>query len=410
MNPARNVMPGSTSRRRLLRAAASGAGLALLGAGAVGCDDSEGGATRSEDKKPAAGGGSSAPADGQAPAPLWQVTTTAKAYGGDDALVVVDGVVIAVGDPLVGWDAATGKKRWSREGVTVPGAPLLVGKGRLYLASGQYDGNIIALDPATGQEVWRSRLGNGFAHPRPVAVDDTAVYMVATIIEDGVRTKTNVIAAIDSTSGKVLWREQRDTGTEENGISASVRGKTLVYTDFRKNLTVRDTATGKQVWTQKLGRTNYDRFAVHEDLVIVSQGRDLRAFALADGAEKWTLRTEEFTNFQPPSVLEGVLYVSDSSHAQWAVDPATGRKIWHRPVPADEQAAAAWQFAQSGGTLFGATDLDEHGGVHAFDTRTGARRWTYNDKSGALDAWYVAAEGKRVFALHDEKLTALPAS
>ncbi len=121
-----------------------------------------------------------------------------------------------------------------------------------------------------------------------------------------------MIAALNSTTGKVAWKEQRDLGTQQNGIHAAVQGRHLVYTDFKNNLTVRDTATGRQVWTQKTTKTSYGPFVVHQDLVIVPQGQRLQAFALSDGAEKWSVEAEEFSLFREPSLVEDVLYIADS--------------------------------------------------------------------------------------------------
>lgn len=409
MKSVNGVPGGRSSRRQLLRLAGGGIGLALLGAGTVGCESDDASAEPTEDAEPSKGG-TTAAADGGTPKPVWSRTTSAQAFGGDDALVVADGVVIAVGDPLAGRDVATGKERWSIDEGAVPGAPLLLADGTLYLASGQFDGTVAGLDPATGKETWRSRLGKEYAQPRPIAVDDTQVYVVAEILEDGISTRSNVIAALNSTTGKVVWKEQRDRGTEEYGITAAVRGNLLVYTDFRENLTVRDTATGKQVWTHKITESNFRRFAVDQDLVVLAQGRELQAFELKDGTERWTLRTEEFSTFKGPSVLDGVMYVADSVETLWAVEPGTGKTIWQSKDLSDAGAQAPWQFTKVGDTLYGATELDEGGGIHAFDARTGALRWTFNDKSGDLEEWHVAASGEQVFALHGKKLHALPAA
>ncbi|MFE9686830.1 PQQ-binding-like beta-propeller repeat protein [Streptomyces sp. NPDC006285] len=229
------------------------------------------------------------------------------------------------GDPLVVRDAVSGKEKWARPGVTIPGAKLITGGGTLYLASAEYDGDVVSLDPATGKETWRSRLGKGYEQPCPVAADDQHVYVLAGILEEDLSSTTNVIAAIDATSGKIAWREQRDKGTEEFGITAAVVGGRLAYTDFRKNVTVRDTTTGRQLWMKKIGRSNYYRFALHENLLIVPDGQRLRAFARAAGTECWSLANEKFTWCNDPQVVDGVLYASDSAYGMWAVNPGTGK-------------------------------------------------------------------------------------
>ncbi|MFF8602807.1 PQQ-binding-like beta-propeller repeat protein [Streptomyces sp. NPDC015232] len=403
------------TRRGMLRLAGMGLGLVALGAGAWGCGPEE---------QPPGGGGGSGPATGTtpgadadafttpppgtAPRPLWHAASPAGVTSRLAALAVAGDVVLVSGDPLIGRDLATGKERWRRPGVAVPGADLLVSGGTLYLASAEYDGDVVGLDPATGRETWRSRLGSErFAQPRPIAVDDRHVYVLAGILDKDFRTRTNVIAAIDTGSGKVAWQEQRDLGTEEWGVTAAVDGPHLIYTDHRKNLTVRDTATGRQRWTKKIGGSDNRRLAVHAGLVIVADGPLLRAFALADGTERWSLKAEDFWRFRDPVVLDGVLYVSDSGHVLRAVDPVKGRELWRNDQLLD--AAVPWQFTKVGGTLYAATELDSKGGVLALDARDGRLRWTYNDGSKAYDKWYVVASGKRLAALHGKRLTALPA-
>ena len=193
------------------------------------------------------------------------------------------------------------------------------------------------------------------------------MYVIAEILEDDGRPRqTNVIAALDSGTGKIAWKEQRDLGTMQNGIHAAVRGRHLVYTYFRKNLTVRDTATGGQVWTRKTTKTNYGFFAVHEDLVIVPQGNLLQAFDL----------------FKEPAVLEDVLYISDSARKVRAVEPRTGKVLRQSTALADAGLQVPRQYVKVGDTLFGAPDLDVKGGIIAMDAKTGDVRWTSNDGSG----------------------------
>lgn len=406
---------GRPSRRRVLRLAGGGLTLAALAAGTAGCreDAADGGSPGGGGSDKPSGGATpsrgGAREDGKAPEPLWTKSTSAQTYGDNDELVAVGGVVIASGDPLAALDAATGKQRWSLEDGAVPGAPMLVGNGTLYLASGKYDGTVAGYQPASGKETWRSHLGKGVRQPQPIAVDEKQVYVIAEILEDDGSSRTNMIAALNSSTGKPAWSEQRDLGTVQNGIHAAVKGRHLVYTDFKKNLTVRDTATGRQVWTHKTTKTNYGFFVVHQDLVIVPQGQKLQAFSLSDGAEKWSMKSEHLTTFKEPAVLDGVLYIADSSRTLRAVEPETGKKIWQSQALADAEFQVPRQYVTAGGVLYGATDLDKQGGIVAIDPKTGDVRWTFNDKSGDHHAWLVATDGKHVFALHGKKLHALPA-
>lgn len=404
---------GALPRRRLLRMAGVGLGLVLAGAVTTACGpeeaDASGGAGGAKPGGSGKGGGDAftTPPAGTAPRALWQEATGVGSLGSDEVLAVVGNVVLVADDPLTARDLATGKKLWSLPGAAQPGARLIMGGDTLYLASGEYDGDLVGLDPATGKETWRSRLDGRYAQPRPIGADTERVYVIAGILEKDLSSRTNVIAAIDIRTGKAVWSEKRDTGTEESGLTSAVLGDRLVYTDHRENLTVRDTVTGRQLWSKKISRSNFERIAVHDGAVFVADGRHLRSFALDDGAERWALRTEEFDTFNGPSVLEGVLYASDSAHALWAVDPADGKRRWHNQDLLE--VSVPLQFAKVGDTLYGATEFDEDGGVQAYDARDGKLRWTFNDGTRAIDPWYVVSGGKRLAALHGRRLMALPA-
>ncbi len=229
---------------------------------------------------------------------------------------------------------------------------MLIGDGTLYLpapsTTATSSGSTRRPAGTPGAAGWATR---STPSPRVIAADADHVYVVAGILDKEFRTPDNVIAAISTGSGKVVWREQRDHGTEQNGITAQTSGKRLVYTDFRKNLTVRDTATGHQVWTKKIGRTSNRGFVVHEGLVIIAIDEELRAFDLETGADRWSLATEKYSRFNDPAVLDGVLYASDTVHA-CGPSTATGKRHWHNKESLDV-AAPPWQFAKVGDVLYG---------------------------------------------------------
>ncbi|MFJ1642091.1 PQQ-binding-like beta-propeller repeat protein [Streptomyces sp. NPDC088256] len=149
------------------------------------------------------GGGFTTPPPGTAPEPLWKAAAANTGLAGIDALAVIGGAALVSGDPLVGRSMATGK------------------------------------------ETWRSRLGKKYQQPRPVAADNRHVYVIAGILEKDFTTPNNVIAANDTTSGRIAWREQRDAGTEEFGITAAAVDGRLVYTDYRENVTPQRTSGGQ---------------------------------------------------------------------------------------------------------------------------------------------------------------------
>ncbi|WP_189528824.1 outer membrane protein assembly factor BamB family protein [Streptomyces sindenensis] len=142
--------------------------------------------------------------------------------------------------------------------------------------------------------------------------------------------------------------------------------------------------------------------------LVLAAGKAMTARDAASGKEKRTLEAGRFGTFRQPGVVDGVLYVADSSRRLWAVRPTTGAKIWQSEDIAEADTKTPWQYVEAGGTLYAATELDEKGGVHAVDAATGKLRWMFNDGSGDYHEWLVATDGKLVFALHGKKLHALP--
>lgn len=76
----------------------------------------------------------------------------------------------------------------------------------------------------------------------------------------------------------------------EGTLNLQSAGGRLVYTDFRvrENLTVRDTATGRQVWTKNIGRSDNRGFVVHEGPAILADGERTRAYDDGSGdLQRW---------------------------------------------------------------------------------------------------------------------------
>jgi hypothetical protein len=106
---------------------------------------------------PARSGVSPGPAVQRSPELLWRFKTGAEV---SSSPAVIDGVVyIGSNDGNVyALDAATGKERWRfQTGGWVLSSPAVVG-GVVYI--GSYDSYVYALDAATGKERWRFRTGN----------------------------------------------------------------------------------------------------------------------------------------------------------------------------------------------------------------------------------------------------------
>ncbi|MEU0999279.1 serine/threonine-protein kinase [Streptomyces tibetensis] len=413
--PASTVATTSTvpSRRRVL-------GLALGGAAAVAA---AGGGTawwlsRDGDTADGASGtngaGSARPAGekfttppaGVAPQPLWHETAAEDSTTTDVPLLIHDGLLLISGDPLVAYDVKTSEARWSKPDVCAPGSPLLFHDGKVFLTDSGVEGVLVARDVKTGEEVWRSRLGKKLGIESTIAIDDKHVYVTATDYAQA-QSATDyrtAIAAISHSTGKKVWLQHRDWGTRDYDVQGTVSGKYLVYADSNQNLTVRDTATGNQLWTQKIGDDWAWQPTVANGLVFLP-GEKLTAVDAETGRTRWTLSPEGRRGFNNPAVINGVLYVSDYDRGIWAVDVKTHRRIW---LCEDQNRGGPGTFVRVGTTLYCAAG-PLSGGVIALDAKTGTVRWTWTDDKDSGAPWQIATAGNRLLVTNGPEIYAMPA-
>ncbi|MGV9623342.1 protein kinase domain-containing protein [Streptomyces tendae] len=401
------------SRRRVLGIALGGAAAVAAAGGGIAWALTSGDA--SDDAKGTPGTGSSAdPADddfttppaGVAPQPLWHKSAGKDSTSPRVPLLTHDGLLLVSGDPLVAYDVRTGKARWTKAGICRPGARLLFHDGKVFLADGDYEGALVAYDVKTGEEAWRSRLGKQLSVEDTIAIDDKNVYVTAT---DYGQSKSateyrTAVAAVSHTTGKKTWIQHRDWGTKDYDVQGSAAGKYLVYADSNLNLTVRDTATGGQVWTRKIGDEWSWQPTVANGLVFLP-GDELTAVDVEKGTTAWTLDPAGRRGFDNPTVVDGMLYVSDHDDGVWAVNVKTGKRNW---LCDELDVDGPESFRRVGSTLYGATGAVD-GGIVALETRTGKLRWTYTDSKATGEPWQVALAGNRLLATHGQEIYALPA-
>ncbi|MEU9183940.1 PQQ-binding-like beta-propeller repeat protein [Streptomyces sp. NPDC048484] len=404
----------TASRRRFLGLAAGGAAVVAVGGGAAWWltrPDDEDGASAAAGGRTAgpAPGNFTTPPAGTAPQPLWHKSVAEDSISTTEKLQLHEGLLFISGDPLVAYDVKTGKQRWSRKDVLPFGAPLLLNGGRLFMADTDTSGALKALDTTTGEEAWRSRLGKDLKVEKTIAIDAKNVYVTVTDFSDS-RSATDFrtgVAAISHSTGRTVWLQKRDWGTNDYDVDGTASGKYLVYADSNYNLTVRDTATGTQLWTRKIGSdwTWRPTVAPGPGLVLLP-GTKLTALDIETGKPRWTLSPNGRRGFDNPTVVDGVLYTADHDGGVWAVDVKTGKRIWLCEDPGADEAPA--QFVRAGGTLYGASAMDG-GGVFALDAKSGRARWVYNDNKDPGEPWQVALSGNRLLATHGYEIYALPA-
>ncbi|MCC7185047.1 MAG: PQQ-like beta-propeller repeat protein [Acidobacteria bacterium] len=177
-------------------------------------------------------------------APIWATrvgTTHVDQYGGPRATPTVDGdAVFAVSSDgnVVALDAATGKQRWRRSLPGDFGAPTptwlfaespLVDGGRVIVTPGARQAAMVALDKTTGRDIWRAMMPNiGRAG---VEGPDYSSVVVATVggVKQYVRLVGRGVISVRAEDGWFLWGYNRVANGTAN-IPTPIIKDNLIFT------------------------------------------------------------------------------------------------------------------------------------------------------------------------------------
>lgn len=326
------------------------------------------------------------PAEG--PRKLWRAAVGV----GMSSPVVVDGRLIAHGnngegqDVVVALDAATGAELWrysfpcktdAHEMPIVPngpGATPTVFGGHAFVLS--REGELVVLDTAHGQLAWRTNLVKDLGGKRPVYG-----YTQSPLVADGrlyldigsEAEKTGSTAALDAATGEVKWK----AGTGEAGYSSA-------------RLFERD---GKRY-------------------VAMFKGEALDVFDPADGRVAWSFRTtaRDFTNALTPVFVGHRILVSNTG------DPMARLLDWDnsgepnvRPAWSNQQFALLFNNAiLRDGNLFAFNEKRRgHVEFTCIDAATGENRWV----SDAVPiGTFVLADNHWLFLTREGEVVVAPAS
>jgi outer membrane protein assembly factor BamB len=118
----------------------------------------------------------------------------------------------------------------------------LVSAGRLVVHVGSGGvGALLALDPRTGETLWRWE-GDGPGYASPVVTEVDGVSHVITMSE------TRLIG-VDLESGALLWERPFTTPYAQNSVTALVRGDLLVFSGLDQGVSAARLARGPQGWS-----------------------------------------------------------------------------------------------------------------------------------------------------------------
>lgn len=320
--------------------------------------------------------------NGGAPAKNGDVTT----YRGDAARTGVMPGPGPSGNPKVAWQfQAAGP---------IESSPAVLGT-TAYIVS--KDGVLHALELATGNERWASRLEATAGSASPVIVDGVIV----------VGDQGGIVHAFDPATGAERWATKVDAAID--GAAAAVGHLVLTATEAGRAYAI-DARTGAIVWKAVLPEGVTRSVTGSPDTVYVGAGGILLALRLSDGTILWQSTVGTTGSCGTPTVAAGLVFDAtnldgDGSMpvAVVAVDAASGMARWRYTSPAGNP---TYTPAVSGGRAY---LVSEDGTVVAVDAATGATIWSTptgapNEALPALadGLVYVATNGHTLLTL-DEK-------
>jgi outer membrane protein assembly factor BamB len=214
-------------------------------------------------------------------------------------------------------DRHTGEVLWSFDtAYPVQASPLIV-DDHVYVAT---DHALYALELSTGNLQWQAPTGNEGAYMGAPAYQDRIIYT----------TGGKSLLAVDTTSGKELWRTERS-----DMFTAPAVANGLIYIgNFDGYFYAFDQKTGAEKWKVQSGGLFWAGPAVDGNTVYAGNDDLVYALNAQTGEQVWKFQMAGKA-VSEPMVSDGVVYVSDSAHEfprgarhLYALDAATGEELW----------------------------------------------------------------------------------
>ena len=256
-------------------------------------------------------GGAVTPAVVTAPGRRWSFTTG----GSVESSPAVSGTTVYVGSndgELYALDAATGQLRWTfATGSDVWSSPA-VAAGSIFVGSN--NGTVYALSAANGKRRW------GFATGKIVdsspAVSGNSVY---------VGSDNGRIYALDAATGHPRW--SFTTGSPIDS-SPAVAGHAVYIGSNNGTIYALNTATGHLRWSFATGSDIWSRPAVSGGTVYIGSRNDnVYALDATTGHLRWSFATGNVI-YSSPAISSGTVYIGSRDHKLYALSATTGHLRW----------------------------------------------------------------------------------
>jgi outer membrane protein assembly factor BamB len=336
----------------------------------------------------------------------WRYAPAGSSFAG---VAVRDGTVFAIdrgGAAIHALDAATGTPRWR----TTERVPSDFGYGLALSPRVDFaavvvgcDSGLLALDPATGKQLWHSPIDKGVAGP---ACTETVVFAGGA---DG------HVHACELKTGRELWRHEfvHDRPDDPPGVdgekarfpgrparpgAAITDGQVVAVPVFDQcRVLLLDAATGKRRWDFRTEGWMYGTPGLGALHVLAgSQDRHVYGIDRETGKLAWKVPTGARVE-SCVAMAERFAYVGSCDGHLYAIDHAVGRVVWRFAIDKDAHGRAPLYGRPlvAGDTVYLAA---MRGVVHAIDRAKGTERWQLRPVAEAELDGDLATDGTLLFA------------
>ena len=276
--------------------------------------------------------------------------------------------------------------------------PVIV-DGIVYYPSNMGTDSLYALDAATGELIWKYRVG----------ITDDAV----TVKNGYLFVASDSLWCLDALTGERIWAT--DAAGCDGGTPAVAAG--MVYGGLRdfnptylSYVNCFDAATGTEIWSDTLSGATVSCMTVWNGMVFVPTyiqyiATPLYALDANTGSVIWE-NSDSFEGYwdSSPVVVDSIIYINGHNGSTFAIDAMTGITVWESPVSPEYHSITATPAYHDGRLYFG----DVVDTYHCLDATTGGTIWSVpglqHGSSAIADGMvfygeYSNIDYSRVFAL-----------
>jgi len=251
------------------------------------------------------------------------------------SITVGDKRVYGVSDQLYAFDKRTGEEVWRFDTRGRTKATPALADETIYVPV-PANGNVFAVDAETGQRQW-NQVVDGLENESSLAVKDGTVYALAqtTYGCHPCRQKAT-IAALKGQDGTIKWSTTVNENDHDIPQRAPAVANGKIYVTVESGaLYVFDIETGEKIRHLLIGGNTEAPPVIANEKILVTSGPRILALDLETYEELWRFKTTGVIS-TPPTVRDGIAYVTSKDGNLYAVDLETGQRNWSVPVTTNQ--------------------------------------------------------------------------